>query len=72
MSKNRTRTVYEKVHNSELMNEAAKEIQWVLLSKKVSISEAIIVLDIVKHNWMHQLIATDSKITKVLFNLGAE
>lgn len=61
MSRNRTRTVYEKLHNSELMNEAVNEIQQIILSKNVSISEAIVVLDLVRHNLMHELIATDTK-----------
>ncbi len=71
-SRTRTRTVYEKMHNSELMNEAAVGIQQVLLSKNVSISEAIIVLDLVKHYWMHELIATDIKKDRVLFNIRGE
>lgn len=71
MSK-RTRTVYEKMHNSELMNVAAIEVQQLLSSKNLSISEAIIVLDIVRHNWVHELIASDERRCRVLFGLGAE
>lgn len=65
----RTGTVYERVHAHERMNDAAVEIQQIIFSKRLTITEAIVVLDVVRHNWMHELIETDERSTKVLFEL---